>query len=171
MELYQETFNTVKNLSVEFKAKFNEVESAVAKQKDQIKILQQQLTSAKKQLRASQFPTLLEQVTTAGSLPYGVFTLENAGAEELKDIVLHLQQKKPGLYLALAMDGGRTHFYAAVAPEVKTNFTIKDFGAWLAGAHNLKGGGAAHHLQGGGASIPQNLNESVKTWLEMKQSQ
>ncbi len=171
IDLYQETFNTVKTLSVEFKSKLNEVEAAVAKQKEQLKTAQHQLLAAKKQLRTAQLPTLLEQVTTVGSLPYGVFTIENATADELKDLVATLQQKKQGLYLALSTDAGRAHFYASVAPEVKTQFTIKEFGTWLATTHNLKGGGAAHHIQGGGAQVPQNLKDSVKKWLETKQNQ
>ena len=63
VDLFQESFETIKNLSQEFKVKRNEVVHAIHKQQESIKELQHQIKQLKKQFWQSQLPQWEKEVT------------------------------------------------------------------------------------------------------------
>jgi len=175
MELFQESFDAVKNLSQEFKVKRDEVVHAVHKQQESIKDLQTQVKQLKKQMWQSQLPLWEKETSIIGSIPTAFIKLEGFANDELRDIAAHLQSKQPGFYFLVSIDPtdhgerSRTTFICSLAPQFKDTLNLKNFGTWLHEHHELRGGGSPTSLQGGGDKIGGQLKESVLEWVKKNQ--
>lgn len=168
IELFQETFNTVKALSQEFKVKREEVLEQVLKQKDHVKELQSQLKHIKSELWHAQIPTWEKQVATINNVPFLFLSFTDMGADEMRDIATTLGQKKPGFYFLFNIIDDKSLFLVTVAPEFAQKINLKDLSSWLAENFGLRGGGAKNMLQGGGVFIDTaKLSEALKKWLQM----
>lgn len=177
VDLFQESFDTVKNLSQEFKVKRDEVIHAVHKQHESLKDLQNQIKHLKKQLWQSQLPVWEQEVEIVGSIPTLCLQLTGLGNEELRDIAAYLQNKKPGFYFLVTADEASSTslrmsgviFFTSLAPQFKDALNLKNFGAWLNEHHALRGGGSATSLQGGGAKISARLKDEIVEWIKNHQ--
>jgi len=166
--LFQETFNTVKELSQEFSVKRPEVLHAVHKQKEELKALETELKQLKKQLWKSQLPLWQQQVETVGSVPFLFLQLNNVDNQELREIAQQLMQAKPGFYFLTSTVDGRALYLATLAPQLSNTINMKEFGAWLQDKASLRGGGSATSLQGGGPAISATLGASIAEWITQK---
>lgn len=170
IDLFQETFDIVKTLSQEFKAKREEVLAHVEKQKDTIKELNNEIKAIKRQLWKSQLPVWETKVTSVGKVPYLFLSLEDFSNEDLREVVSHLNSKKPGFYFFTSMTDDKGIFLSSLARELAANVNLKNFASWLKDTHGLRGGGSDTSLQGGGAKFDAKLGESIQDWLKSNQS-
>ena len=170
VELFQESFSTVKTLAQEFKTQLNQVTQAVEKQREQYKLAQTELRKLKKQLMHAQLPELLQQIRASGQIPYGIFFLEQLESAELKEVAQTIQQKKPGLYILVSDSPQGIALYAELASvfEKAINFgSLKEYFT----QKGLRSGGKGLSLQGGGAltiSKHQFIQELTQ-WLKNQQ--
>lgn len=166
MELFQDCFETLKNLSQEFKSKREEVLDHVAKQKEQIKELQNELKHAKQQLWKSQLPVWLDQVQMVGSVPFLFLHLKDLNVEEMREVANNLNTKKPGFYFLVSESGDRFNFLCSLAHSFAKTIQLKNFGTWLKDNYGLRGGGSETNLQGGGAKFDPKLADAIKGWVQ-----
>jgi alanyl-tRNA synthetase len=164
IDLFQESFAAVKNLSQEFKVKREEVLDAVHKQKEQLKQVQNQLKGLKKELLKAQIPVWLTAVQEVNGIPFLALMVEDLSSEELKDTVIALQNKKPGFYFIASRGNEKNLFVGAIAESLLARVDIKTFATWLKDTHGLRGGGSQFMLQGGG-NFDEALFASIRQWL------
>lgn len=170
IELFQQSFNTVKSLSELFKAKPEEVTQAVLRANDQLHKTHAEIKQLKKQLIKLQVPALAASIETVGKVPYLFATLDDCGNDELKNVVTDLEKSKPGLYFlysASAETPGKFSYLASVAKEHVAACDLKALAKVLQEKVGLRGGGSATSFQGGGMNIkPDALNAAIKEWLK-----
>jgi alanyl-tRNA synthetase len=158
VELFQESFATVKSLSQEFKVQLNQVVEAVEKQRDQNKQMHIHLKKFKKQILQYQIPSFIQRVEIINGMPFLAVHLDECTAAELKEVAHELQAKKPGLYMLLSATEQGTVFYAEVAKQFENSINMVQLRSWLE-EHGLRSGGKGLSLQGGGT-----LTSDVKTF-------
>lgn len=167
--LFQETFDTIKNLSQEFKVKREEVLSSIEKQKETIKNLSADIKQLKKQLLKAQLPVWEKSITTVGKIPYLFLALQDLTIEDLREIAASLGSKHPGFYVLTSTADNRASFLCSATPDVASTINMQIFSSWLKETHGLRGGGSKNLLQGGGAKIDANLGDSIVQWLIQNQ--
>jgi len=140
LELFQECYNTVKTLSQEFKVKREEVLESVIKQRDQLKITQNETRLLKKEFWRTQLPQWATQAETVNSMPALVLALKDYGADELKEIANSLQQKQPGFYFVISATDDKSNFVITLDPKFASSLDLKNFGSWLKDTLGLRGG-------------------------------
>lgn len=166
IELFQHTFDAVKNLSQDFKVKREEVLDAVQKQTEQLKQLNTQIKHLKKQLWRSQLPEWEQRIQTINDMPFAFITVEDLSNDEMREITAHLQRKQPGLYFVISKTSERANFFCSLDAQFKDRLNLKKFGAWLKDEHDLRGGGSPVNLQGGGSKFDRNLERTTTTWIQ-----
>jgi alanyl-tRNA synthetase len=164
IELFQETFNTVKHLSQEFKVKPQEVIATVEKQQEELKQLQSKLNKLKKEAWINQIPTWLDKVENINNIPFLFLLLKDYENSELKEIATILLSKKPGIYF-IASNNGTSSFICTISPQFKDKLNTKEFSSFLKKEANLTGGGK-DNIQGGGPKIESDLEAKIKNWIK-----
>jgi len=165
LELFQETFNTVKTLSHEFKVKREDIVPAITKQKEEIKDLQTQLKKVRTQLMHAHLQSWYQQVELVNGIPFAFITIDHGTAQELRDIVHTLNQKQPGLYMVVGTVDSKSLFVATLDERHATTINMQKFAMWLKDQHGLKGGVSKNTIQGGGGNIDATLKQSIKDWI------
>ena len=165
VELFQDTFNSLKTLGTEFKVPIEQVADAVAKQKEQLKAAQSTIKELKKSLVTSQLTGWVSRIESIGSLPFLYLSLEEIQPEDLRDIGALLIQKQPALYFLLAKGHDRSAFFVTLAPTLSPNLDLKKLGAWLK-EQGIQGGGSGTTLQGGISTTSPHLEGALKKWLK-----
>lgn len=163
LNLFQDSFTTVKALSQEFKVLPEEVLHAIKKQKDSIKLLHTELKDIKKQLRSYQVPNWLSKIETVNNMPFLYIEILNTAPEELRDIATELIKTKPGFYFIVARAEPRSSFVAMWASEFKTKIDAQKLAMWLK-EHNIQGGGSGTAIQGAG-HVKKDLRQLIIDWL------
>lgn len=166
MELFQETFDSIKTLSQLYKVQLPEVVETVEKQQEQLKQAHTQLKQLKKQLWQYQMPQWQSEIQKVQNMPYLYLHVQDVAADELRDIITSLQQKNPGFYVIVSGTDHTSTFIASVAPALVDRIDMKSFGAWLAQTTGLRGGGKKDMLQGGGPKVDKELGDAIKKWIE-----
>ncbi len=166
IDLFQETFNTVKNLSTEFKVKREEVIETVAKQKEQLRQTQIQLKQLKKQVLQSHIPHWLQKSANINGVPCTYIGLTDTQADEIKEITDILLAKQAGFYFVISANQGASVFAATLSPEFKDRVNLKNLGQWLADHYKLRGGVQPGAIRGGGGNFDAKLEADLKKWLE-----
>ncbi len=161
--MYQDTFNTVKTLSIEFKTPLNEVLQASHKQAEQLKEANTQIKQLKKQMIAGQLPVWLSQAELVGTIPYLFLVLPDFSAEELREVATQLTKAKVGFYFLISSTDEKSSFVAAASPELKLD--LKKLQPELAKL-GLRGGGSATSLQGGGPRLDTSWRDKIRDWLQ-----
>jgi alanyl-tRNA synthetase len=166
IDLFQETFNSIKSLSQDYKVKREEVLDAVIKQKEQLKIAQQEIKQLRQHLITAQIPTMLQSVQHINNIPFLCIYDVGMSAEDMRTLVNMLEQKQPGFYFIYSH--GLTHepvsFYAAISSPLAHAIDMKKFGAWLQ-TQGLRGGGVKNSIQGGGEKFNPHLDDEIKKWM------
>lgn len=168
IDLFQDCFDTVKQLSQEFKVKREEVFDIVLKQKEQIKQLLHQNKLLKKQSLESQIPLWEKQAETVGKVSYSFVELTDVAGEELRELGTTLAQKS-GFYFLVSRNEDKVFFNVVMSQDLINAINLNDFGVWLKNNHSLRGGGSNKQLQGGGEKFDAKLKESIREWLMKNQ--
>jgi alanyl-tRNA synthetase len=168
IELFQETFNTVKQLSQEFKVKPEQVFDSVIKQKEQIKDLQTKISKLKKQSWQSKMHNWIQEIEEINGLPFLFLGVEDYDNADIKEIATELSAKKPGLYFVISNIDNSSIFIGSLSDEYKNKISIKEFSHWLKTECNLHGGGKDNIIQGGGAKFDKSLKDKIIRWLKSK---
>lgn len=169
IELFQESFSTVKKLSQEFKVQREQVLEVVEKQQEQLKVLQGQVKQLKKQQLKGQIPVWLNDVDMVHEVPFLFLHLKNYANDELKEIESNLLSAKPGFYFIMSEVENRTIFTASISAHLAERISMKEFAAWLKEHHGLRGGNTLTTVLGGGGAFDMSLRGSIIGWLKKQQ--
>ncbi|MDR3646472.1 MAG: alanine--tRNA ligase [Candidatus Babeliales bacterium] len=165
IELFQQDFSTVKQLSQEFKIKPDEVVDTVLKYKEQLKELQTTLAKLKKQGWQSEVNNWLSKIEEINGAPFLFLSLQDFESSDLKEISNSLINKKPGFYFIISNSGDASSFISSVSPEFTPKINLKDFSVWLKDNFGLRGGGK-DVIQGGGPVQEKSLEVKIKEWIK-----
>jgi len=166
VELAQETFASIKQLSQEFKVPRKDVCSAVEKQREQLKDCRDEIGRLKSSYWRAQLPEWLQQAQTIKGISSLTLTLEGFAADELREIARALAEKTPGFYFLTSTVGDKTFFYCYASDECAKQINMKELAAFLRSEHGMRGGGDKQAIQGGGSVADAGLSDSVVQWLE-----
>jgi alanyl-tRNA synthetase len=162
IELFQDEFETIRNISQEFKIKPEEVLETILKQKEDLQKAEVEIRKLKKSQIDTEIPSWLSKVDNSGKVPFLYLVLEDYDMSELRDISQKLIAQKPGFYFLLSNQDDKSFFLAAVAKEHKADMDLKKMGAWLNKEYSLRGGGKDLVIQGGGPKLTKDLSEEIK---------
>lgn len=167
LKLFQDSFNTVKALSQEFKVKRDEVLDTIGKQTKKLHETEQQIKQLQKEITKAQIPNWVAQVELMGQIPVLLLQLQGLTLEQLRETANNLQAHTPGFYCLASSTAGKNSFICSLAPVFATQISLKEFGAWLSKEHSIRSGGSATHIQGG---MPQTdittLSSAIKQWIK-----
>ena len=166
LELFQDSFETVKQLGQEFKVQAHQVVDAVAKQREQLRQAQSEAKQLCKQLWQAKLPTWLKDEQKVGKIPFLFICLPGTGAGELREIAGALLDKKSGFFFLGGGQDDRGAFVAALSPDHAKTVDMKQFKAWAQDALGVRGGGSATMLQGGGAVCDDSWQAKIAEWLK-----
>jgi alanyl-tRNA synthetase len=165
IRLFQQSFNTVKKLSEDFKAKPEETYGAVAKLQQHYQDALNTIKQLKKQTVKAQLPLWKEQIKAVGKFPFLYLELESVSNEELRTIAQELEKLKPGLYFLVSKEPNRISYIGYAAKEFEQTANLKGLAEFLKTTFQWRGGGSGNVIQGGGATIPTNLEAQIHNWL------
>jgi alanyl-tRNA synthetase len=166
IELFQDTFATVKKLSQEFKVQREQVLEVVEKQQEQVKLLQTQVKNLKKQVLKAQVPQWLADVEMVNNVPFLFVHLKNYTSDDLKEIETALVATNQGFYFIISETDNRTIFTASISSDLAQRISMKEFAAWLKDNHGLRGGSTATTVIGGGSAYDSNLRAAIVEWIK-----
>jgi alanyl-tRNA synthetase len=169
VEIFQESFSTVKTLSQEFKVQNNQVVDAVNKHRDHYKHAQTEVRKLKKQLLHLQLPALVDQVKMVGNVPLLIAHFEEYSGAELKEIAHELLRKKPALYVLLSATEQGAVFYTEAAQQFANELDFQALRTWLE-KQGLRSGGKGTMLQGGGTLTVSKhaFDTELANWLKSR---
>lgn len=166
IKLFQQSFDTVKQLSQDFKVQPHEIIEAIEKQRTDLKKTQSALKQLKKQTWQQLIPAWLEKTEMVNAAPFLFLDLKNYAVDELREIGQALLAKKPGVYFLYSTIDDRSMFICMTADEYASSIDFKKFGAWLKDTVGLRGGGKKTTLQGGGPRLnPEELHKKLLEYL------
>ncbi len=165
IELFQDTFTTIKNLSLHFNVKREDIGSCVEKQAQELKELQKQVKALKQQAWHSEVHKWLADTKKIKGIPFLFVAVKNSPHEELKDIAQLLQEKQPGLYMLVSAVDDRSLFLVSLAEQLSDTVNLQKFASFLKDKHGLRGGGSKTTLQGAGGKFDPQLQHAVIAWL------
>jgi len=166
IKLFQDSFNTIKKLSQEFKVKRTEVVNQVVKQKEQVKKLQSNIKQLRKQIWNAQLPLWEKQIEVINAIPFCFIKLDNIRTDELREIAHLLLQKKSGFYFLVSTTDNHSLFYSTIASEFEKQINLQNFAVWLKDKFNLHSGSQKNNiLQGGGGKFNVDLKDAIKKWI------
>lgn len=163
--LFQETFETVSNLSQLFKVKHEQTLEVVEKLYNQHKELQKEIKQVQQQLVMTQVPALLKTAETVNGIPFLYHIFNDVQGDTLKDAITNAATQQPGFYFFGSNVDGKVIFIATVSDSLSNHVNLKEFGSWLKEHAQLQGGGSKTIIQGGGAKFDAKLKESIKEWV------
>jgi len=164
VNLFQEMFNTVANLSQLFKIKHEQVLDTVEKLHQQHKELQKELKTAQQKIMIAQVPELIARAEMVNNMPYVFALFEDVQPDTLKEAIIHAAQK-PGFYFFGSQTDDKVSFIATASGECAQRINMKPFSSWLKEHAQLQGGGSATMVQGGGIAFNARLKEMIKDWI------
>lgn len=166
IELYQECYRDMKQMSEQFKVKIDGVVEAVGKQGSALHNTNQQIKQTKKQLMAASLANLAEQVDTSGVVPTLVTLIDGADGDSLRTACQQLADKLPGFYFVASNDASKkkTSFVAHVSGPYHERVPHTELLALLR-AHELRGGGKPGTIQGGGPVVSAEVLDTIKRWV------
>lgn len=166
VELLQDCFSTVKQLSQEYKVKPEELIPAVEKQREQLKQANEELKQLRKQLLQNQIPQWLSQIKEINTVPFLFIHLEDATIDQMKDIAQELGNKKPGLYV-IVVTHPQTAFVAYVGSAYANKIDLKLLANELKEKFQLRSGGKEGLIQGGGPAVDaKKLEEEIQRFFK-----
>lgn len=166
IDLFQETYNTCKKLSQQFKVKREEVLDTVEKLSEKTRDLEKEITKLKQQMVQAQIPMWQKETTSINGIPFLFLALKDASSDMLREISTTLQSKNPGLYFMVSDLGERTTFLANLSPQLAERVDLKNLATFLKDKHGMQGGGSKNSLQGGGGKFDAKLKDALTAWLK-----
>lgn len=168
VELFQESYNTLKTLAQDFKVKQHEVVDAVERQKEQVKELSSEINRLQKQLIKSNVHEWVNAVKEVNGVPFAYIAVQDFDNAQLKDIAAALNAKKPGFYFLLSNSADKSNFYVQIDQGLTAKVDMQKLSTWLLEQFGLRGGGKGTTLQGGGPRIEVDLGKHLENWLIKK---
>ena len=165
LELFQQTFAAVKQLSQEFKVQPEQVAQAILKQREQLKALTTQVKQLKKQSYTAQLPQFEAQKEQVRGINFLFLTLNGAQADDLKDVVTAMATRSSGFYFATSNLDAKTIFYSTVTPDLDTTLPVTELAQLLQATYGIRSGASRNTLQGGAAQLDPGLKEQLKQWV------
>ncbi|MFH1643804.1 MAG: DHHA1 domain-containing protein [bacterium] len=164
VKLFQQDFNSIKNLSEKFKVKSENILSAVEKLEDNLRETEKQIKNLKAQIISSKIPVWINSIEEINGIPFLYLELEDLNNIELKQICLDIEKEKECLFF-LTSGKDQINFVAWLSKSVEKKIAFKEFVKFLRDELQLKGGGSDNLLQGGGIKI-KNLKTQIINWLK-----
>lgn len=164
INLFQETFNTVAQISQLFKVKQDQVCNTIEKLYQHNKDLQKELKIAQNKIILTQIPQLIAQAEQVNNIPYVFAHFKDTQPDTLKEAVTYAIQQKPGFYF-FASTTDKVNFIATISGEFTQCINMKSLTAWLKEHAQLQGGGNSTMVQGGGAHLDAGLKDMIKSWI------
>lgn len=167
IELYQELWETSKQLCTAFSAKPEQLVPTITKQQLDLKNADQTIAKLKMQLRIHQIPEWIKKAETVGSVAVVIQSIPDATTLELRDIALLIIQQNPGLCFLMSKTTDKTIFYCGISQNAKDTIDLKNLSTVLKDQFGMRGGGEKLSIQGGGdASIDQEkVKQAIIKWL------
>lgn len=166
LELYQEVFGIVKQISTDFKVKREEVIPTIIKVKDELKQTQSQIKQLKKSLFAHQIPNLIQQATMIGSLPVVLGHFDDATINDLRELTPLIAQKQPGLIILTSIHEDRGLFFASMSDQFINTFNLNEFASFLKDELGVQGGISKNIIQGSMAKFDASFKDKIISWLK-----
>lgn len=165
VQLFQELFDDIKALTTECQVPQEKLGEAIIHYKHQIKQLHAELKQCKKDARTAHMHSWLEQVAPVNNIPFLFLELSAYAADELKELAVELNRKKPGLYFMISKAPERATFVGVLDTHYVNKVNFKNFVAWLKEHHGLAGGGNQTLIQGGGQGNQPRLKNDIQDWI------
>lgn len=168
IKLFQLTHATVKKLSEEFKAKPDEVLSAVKKLQQTHQETLTEIKNLKKQLIKANSSAMTKDLVTIGTVPFLYLELENMSNEDLRTLCQELEKTTPGFYFVVSKDTttGISSFLGYVSKQHQASVNAKTgFETIKQAVPELRGGGSPAMVQGSGI-IKESLKNLIVGWLK-----
>lgn len=169
LKIFQQTFNTIKALSEQYKVKQENVLEAVMKQQTEIHKLHGDIKQLRKQLIKFQISLWTSQISQDSKIPFLYLELDGIESEELKHIAQEIEKKVAGLFLLISkqtIPAQKVSFVAYLSKKFENQLDMKDFLNFLK-QHGLSGGGSKTILQGGGI-LKTNIKNDCEIFLKNK---
>ncbi|MBP9765312.1 alanine--tRNA ligase [Candidatus Babeliales bacterium] len=167
LQQYQQDFGIVKKICQDFKTKPESVFTTIDSWHQKIKDQQKEIMLLKQATMKYQIPAWIAQTEMVGAVPCGILNIAGYGVEDMRTAVQELQKNKPGFYLLLNIEQGKTSFVAVVDKTFADTVVFADLKTWLQTEFKLQGGGNNLVLQGGGPVIDFALfRQKLIGWLQ-----
>jgi alanyl-tRNA synthetase len=129
LELFQNNFDIVKTLSQEFKVPQDKILDSVNKQKEQIKLLNNELKKLKAKTYKNQISDFIKNIEhlEENNIPFLYINLEdNLTNNDLKDLALELNKTKPGFYFIVNnLEDDRATFLGIISEQLSSKVNLK----------------------------------------------
>lgn len=159
LKLFQQTYSSIKKISVDAKVKITEVEATIEKQKTEKKALETELKKTKLQLIQASIPTWLQNSTVIKSV--AVYIIENVAIDGilLQDIATAILQKTKGVvFLMRKSKEQEVSLFLTASPEYISTINFSGLAEQLKNEYGLKCGAQKATIHGGG-----HLNKQIDT--------
>ena len=163
LQLFQNTFTTVKALSQQFKVPLEQVTQAIDKQQAQIQQNQQTIKELKKDLYHYVVKTV--SPLTVNGIPVSYVSLAYAQPADLKDMSALIQKHHPGFVFVVSSDVDKTYFYASITADSSSKLDMQKLSSWLK-ENGLQGSAKPTFMQGGGTKVTQNFDQLLFAHLK-----
>lgn len=151
LKLFQQTYNSVKKISVDAKIKITEVDTTIEKQKTEKKSLETELKKIKTHLVHALVPTWLEKSTTVKTIPLCIVDTVDIDGIPLQDIATAILQKTKGIvFVARKSKTQEISLFLTASPEYKDAIHFNRLADQLKNEYGLKCGVQKTNMQGGG---------------------
>ncbi|MCX5924213.1 MAG: alanine--tRNA ligase [Candidatus Dependentiae bacterium] len=167
LQQFQQDFSLVKKLCQDFKTKPQQLFTTVEELSNKIKEQQKEIAVFKSAAIKNQIPAWLQNVEMIGDLAFAIIDAKGYGIDEMRTIAQELQKQKPGLYVLLSVQDGKSSFVAMVDKKFADRVVFADLKPWLAKEFGMQGGGNNLALQGGGPVIDiSQFAKKLTGWLQ-----
>jgi len=173
LELFQDSFDIIKNLSQEFKVPQDKVLSSVNKQKEQVKLLNTEIKKLKSKLYKYQVPSFLEKIEYIEdiNMPFLYLNLDDSlNNNDLRDIALELNKTKPGFYFIVNnLEDNKAIFLGIISEQFSSKINLKKLVNFLK-SKDMNGGAKDNIIQGGAENfelINKVLKQELKNWIKL----
>lgn len=165
LELYQQCYRDLKNLSEGFKVKVHQVADAVSKQQENLGALQSELKQTKKQLLQANLSSFIGQIDTSTAVPTACIILKDADGDALRSICQGLDQHTPGFYFVATNNGDKCQFLSWTSASLRDRIEHAAVMNLLK-EHGLRGGGKPGTIQGGGPAVGDAVINALRAFVK-----
>lgn len=166
VDLFQDTFDLAKKLSLHFNIKRDDIVKQVEKQTNELKNAHKQIRQLKHHMWQAKLPAWQKETIRINDIPYLFLSIDHMAHDELREIANLLQTSEPGIYMLVSSHDNRSLFFVSVAEQFSDRLDLKKFASYLNDKLKLRGGGARNTIQGAGGKFDPNMKEMVIGWLK-----
>ena len=166
LELFQDSFRTVKALGQLFKVQPDAIYETVEHQIEESKNLSKENKKLKTELIKYQIPSLLNKAKTIQDFSFLYLEQPEMTVESLREIAQLLAQKQSGFFFVTSTIDDKQNFAASISPHLKDKINLKELSAVLKDEFGLRGGGSPLLIQGGGSLSKENLEDALLKWIK-----